>query len=648
MQIKLTHILIENFKGIKHLEIDFGDTTHISGRNASGKTTISDAFSWLLFDKDSTGSSAFAIRPKDADGRDIDNIEIKVEAAIDADGEEITLTKIQKQRWTKHRGSTAPTFEGNVNEFMINGYPAKKNEYDQKIRSLIDENLFKLITNPRTFPAMKWQDQRKTLMEFVGDITDEDILNSDTEKYAPIREDVIAAGADKAREKAAITLRSLKKQQNEFPVRIDEAARNAVETMPEEKIKVLTEEAEEELKAVQDERSGLYTASNAINEIRDQIMQKRLKMDAIKRSMEYEKEKELGEAVSNKNAALTELRKVESQRDSLSDKKNWLVSSTNDYKSLIAELAADYRKTAAAQFPEEKTVCPTCGRPFDPEKIQSLKQEFKSKVAENLESLNSRGRDVRKKIDSQAAQIREIERQIEALTADIEAKDAEYKRLIMVARQKTTTEIDPTYNAEYIALKTEAEALEQKLASMDNDDSRKEDLYRREEAAKAKLAHAREEAAKIEANRKLQQRIEQLKEEQLDCGQKVADQEQVVYLLEEFTKAKMDLLSDRINGHFKKVRFKLFDTQINGAVKETCTMQINTNGSFVDYSDANNAAQILGGLDVIEALSTLYGVTAPIFLDNSESIDHYNTPEMDAQLILLEVSDDKELHVERG
>ena len=135
--------------------------------------------------------------------------------------------------------------------------------------------------------------------------------------------------------------------------------------------------------------------------------------------------------------------------------------------------------------------------------------------------------------------------------------------------------------------------------------------------------------------------------EQRECGQKVADQEQIVYLLDEFVMAKMNLLSDRINAKFKKVRFKLWDQLINGGIKETCTMQINTNGSYVDYSDANNAAKIIGGLDVIEALSELYGVEAPILLDNSECLDSSNTPKTSAQLILLEVSDDETLHVER-
>ena len=651
MQIKLTHLLIENFKGIKHLEIDFGDVTNIYGRNASGKTTISDAFSWLMFDKDSAGSSAFAIRPKDGNGKDIDNIEIKVEATLILDdktaGEEITLTKVQKQKWTKHRGSTAPTFEGNVNEFQINGYPAKKSEYEQRIRELIDENLFKLLTNPRTFAAMKWQDQRKTLMEFATDITDEDILNKDIYKYEPIRADVLAAGADKAREKAAATLRSLKKQQDEYPVRIDEAMRNITETMPDAEIESGIAACEAEFDAIHNARESLSKAVSPAVEVQNQIAEKRLKMAEIERTAAYEDAKVNGAAQTEAHNALIALKKAESERNVLANKLSFIEAGIEGNKATIKELSAKYKETATAVFPEEQSVCPTCGRAFDADKIAELKAGFRSRKASLLESINQRGMALREKINSQTADVESLKKRIAGLTADIEGLEMKYEQLRAIA-EDSPVKTDVTQNPEYIQLKTEIEKLNTKLTPAEDNSAEKAELAARETAAKEKLAKCREELAKIEANKKLQERIEELKEEQRDCSQKVADQEQIVYLLEEFTKTKMDLLSDVINGHFEKVRFRLFTEQINGGMKETCTMQVNTNGSYVDYSDANNAAKILGGLDVIKALSALYGVTAPIFLDNAEAIDSYNTPEMDAQLILLEVSDDKELQIERG
>lgn len=646
-KIKLNHLKIENFKGIKTLDIDFGDVTQISGRNASGKTTISDAFSWLLFDKDSNGNSTFAIRPKDAAGRDIDNLEIKVEGTLSVDGETITLTKIQKQRWTKHRGSTAPTFEGNVNEFQVNGFPAKKSEYEAKIRSLVEETLFKLLTNPRTFASLKWQEQRKILMEFVSEITDTDVLNTDEDKYEPIRADILSAGSDKAREKANTILKALKKEQLEYPVRIDEAMRNIrTDVANRESLMEKKAESESMLKAIQEERRSLSTASNGTADILNQITQKQRRMAEIERSTMLEDEKKNLESTKAANTALMDTRKAESERDALVNKRNFLDAAIKESTNAKTELKDQYVAFASAKFPESETICPTCGRPFDADKIEELKADFENRRQAQLEAVNKKGFALKDKIDSYKEERQQIEKQIAGYTADIEGLNAKWEELKQIADFPVRT--DYTEIPEYQELQAGIDALNKQLALVEDTSSIRKDIDERETFARIKLNQIESDIAACDANKQSEERVEELKAAQRECGQKVADQEQIVWLLDEFVMAKMNLLSDRINSHFKKVRFRLFTEQINGGIKEACVMQINTNGSYVDYSDANNAAKIIGGLDVIDALSDLYGVEAPILLDNSECLDSYNTPKTSAQLILLEVSDDKELHVERG
>ena len=646
-KIKLNHLKIENFKGIKTLDIDFGDVTQISGRNASGKTTISDAFSWLLFDKDSTGSSTFAIRPKDATGRDIDNLEIKVEGTINVDGETITLTKVQKQKWTKHRGSTAPTFEGNVNEFQVNGFPAKKSEYEAKIRSLVEETLFKLLTNPRTFASLKWQEQRKILMEFVSEITDADVLNTDEDKYDPIRSDVLSAGADKAREKANTILKALKKEQLEYPVRIDEAMRN-IRTDVADRESLMEKKAESEsmLKAIEEERRSLSTAPESMEVIFTQITKKQRRMAEIERSTMLEDEKKNLESTKVANTALMEIRKAESERDALANKRNFLDAAIKESSKAKDDLRDQYVAFASAKFPESETICPTCGRPFDSDRVEELKADFEKRRQTQIDALNKRGFALKDKIESYEADRQKIEKQIVGYTEDIEGLNAKWEELKKIADFPVKT--DYTTLPEYQELQAGIDALNKQLASVEDTSSDLKDIEERETFVRTKLNQIESELAACDANKQSEARVEELKAAQRDCGQKVADQEQIVWLLDEFVMAKMNLLSDRINSHFKKVRFRLFTEQINGGIKEACVMQINTNGSYVDYADANNAAKIIGGLDVIDALSDLYGVEAPILLDNSECLDSYNTPKTSAQLILLEVSDDKELHVERG
>lgn len=228
MQIKLNKIHMENFKGCKDQTIEFGDKTEICGANATGKTTVEDAWSWLLFDKDSTGSSKFQIRPLDSYGNQIDNVEIMIEGILDIDGKEVVLKKIQKQNWVKERGTQERKFKGNVNEFEINGYPKSEKEYKEYISGIVDEELFKLITNPTAFTSLSWKEQREVLMKLVDEISDIEIAQSD-EKFLPLITELEQASTDDIHHKYNKAMKEWKKKQVELPARIDEVSKQLVD-----------------------------------------------------------------------------------------------------------------------------------------------------------------------------------------------------------------------------------------------------------------------------------------------------------------------------------------------------------------------------------------------------------------------------------
>ncbi|NNJ31627.1 hypothetical protein [Lacrimispora defluvii] len=66
----------------------------------------------------------------------------------------------------------------------------------------------------------------------------------------------------------------------------------------------------------------------------------------------------------------------------------------------------------------------------------------------------------------------------------------------------------------------------------------------------------------------------------------------------------------------------------------------------VPFSSLNAGHRVVAGLDIITALQKIYGVTAPIFIDNAESVNDFNIPDMEGQLILLKVSINNTLKVE--
>ena len=220
MKIKLIELKIENFKGIKNLVVDFAKTTHISGRNGTGKTTVFDAYSWLLWDKDSTNRKDFNIKPINKNGDVIHNIECKVTGIIEADGQQIELMKVYKEIWSKKRGSTQETFTGNTTDYYINSVPIKKSDYNNRVGSLIDEKSFNLLSNPIYFNAILDKKERRTmLLSLIDDVDKDEILkaNKDLKEL-----DLDNYTIDELKAMAKSSMKKINDDLEDIQVRIDE------------------------------------------------------------------------------------------------------------------------------------------------------------------------------------------------------------------------------------------------------------------------------------------------------------------------------------------------------------------------------------------------------------------------------------------
>lgn len=645
MNITLKYLAIQNFKGIRELNINFSDgVTTISGRNATGKSTCLDAFFWLLFDKDASGSSNFQIRPTDADGKDIDNIEIQVVGGFDVNGEELELCKTQKQKWVKKRGSDAPTYEGNVNEYQINGFPSNKREYTNKVASLVDENVFSLLTNPRTFAALPWKQQREMILRLVSDVTDEDVLANGDEDYSLIEKDVLQAGADKAKEKYQKALKQLKDEQKSYPIRIDEASKSLVDEIPADELEMHKAAINEELDAIKAQRNDLTSALEAVKQVQSDLMNARLELANIEQTANQGLREKRFELRQKLQAAETEKRDLELKNTDIKRSMEGADRANAYNEKRIAELAEQYKAVKRSTVPESDTVCPTCGRPFEDGELEKIKAGFDEGKKKRLDEISVEGKKLRASID----QNKEVAKAAKAQLDELQEKYVAVQEHITEITEKLNAlpnGIDPTQTDEYKSAQERVEKLEKQLAGMNTEEERQNLLDEREAAVRERQTYLNRAYMAVEQNERTRERIAELKDAQMDCSQMVADEERKLYLAENYIKAKMDMLSDRINSKFKAVRFRLFTEQINGGMTPTCVMQINSNGSYVDYANANNAAQILGGLDVIEALSELYGVKVPVWLDNAEAIDGSNTPEVSTQMILLRVTDDEKLIV---
>lgn len=681
MQIKLKSLHLENFKGVKSLYVAFGDKTKIKGQNAAGKTTVFDSFTWLLFNKNSAGEEKFNVRPLDSDGIRIDNVEIKVVAVMEVDGKEVELSKVQKQKWVKKRGTDVTELQGNENLYEIDGYPKSEADYKAYISGLVNEDLFKMLTNPQHFSSMKWKDQRDILMKFVSDISDVELAKElnivdgeDKHTYdSLIPELEKAPSTDDIQKKFSKALSEWKKKQTEIPVRIDELSRSIVQIDTAEQ-----ELAKNDLERRIAELDGkIANAGSAVGDLQSEEMQLQFDMSGIMQSMNRElsnKRGEIGAALCGCTNELSHFKAtIPLKEKAIADNKSAIETAEKKRSELGAEYNAEKAKVFDEtpylfheeewQFDENSTICKSCGQTLPADKIEQIKADFEARKAkakadaensvianrarfedrknEILDHIKGKGFEQKHFIEDLTAKNEQLQAEIETLKKQ-EQETLSKQNELSKQLEELPAEADYSQNAEYVKLKARHDAVLTQIESMKSSTDAADAFKAKKEALVAELDSVKAEIAKASKNVEIEERIGELEAEQKEVGQKVADQEKMLYLLESFIRAKMMKISDSINQHFKTVNFKLFDMQLNGGMKECCECTVNG----VPYSTLNSGHRIIAGLDIIQSLSELYGVTAPIFIDNAESMNEFNVPDMDAQMILLSVSDDKELKVE--
>lgn len=665
-QIKLLSMHIQNFKGCKDRTIEFGEKCRISGANATGKTTIFDAFTWLLFGKDSLGSSDFEIRPLDIDGNMINNIEISVEAKISVDGDEYDLKKVQKQNWVKKRGTDTREFQGNVNEFDINGYPKSQKEFKEFISGIVKEDVFNLITNPSAFNALHWEEQREILMKIVGCPSNIEIAKTFGEKYALLIPELKIASTDDILKKYKKARIELKKDEKEIPPRIDEASKSLV-IADVGALEIEKSAKEVALQKVEDELSGGNGKLEEINSKRQEIMKLKFRISEIQNEENqklFDKSKALRDDLVAKEDTMRSIKReiadTNSEIHSVHSKYEW---SVKEVKRLQEEWKAEKVKKFPEMIPmepipESASVCPTCGQDLPEDVIQKNIENYEKKKQEYEDRYNA---DLKTFKEQKVKKISEIETAGTEAASDrdkCKSREEELRKSMvkldskLAEAQKACASVQEELNrypktadisekAEYLATVEKISVLEKEIESMSSETSGRAELEAKKAVLKDEIA---EIAGKILAadNTKTKKRIAELEAEQKEVGQKIANQEKMINLTDDFIRSKSAMVAADVNEKFNVVSFKLFEDQINGGLKETCECTVNG----VPLSSLNNGHRIIAGLDIIQSLSNLYEVSCPVFIDNSEAVNEVNFPEMNAQMIHLAVTKDKELKIE--
>ena len=632
--MKLVQLNLQNFKGIEFGDFRFTNNTIIRGDNATGKTTVFDALCWLLFGKDSLDRADFQIKTL-KNGEPVHNVNHMVQAAFDnEDGTGFTLKRIYREKYSNPRGGEVK-LTGHTTDYFINDVPSKEKEYKAFINSMINEDVFKLITNPLFFNEQyTWQNRRKLLLEMCGDVDDASVINSKDE-LKRLTELLNGRSVDEQRKIIASKKTAINKELDMIPVRIDEAVN----------CKPTPLEAEQKLK---DDIATIETAIKQLEEDKSVIVngldgaERTAKIREVKRKLtdrksqlmneHTDKERRLGH---NYQLSLTKLQMAECERDRYKDREYELDTQIKQEEARIDKLQAEFDEFNQSQF--NKELCPTCGQELPASKYEELQAKFNKNKAEKLEEWQALI-DSAKALKQNYIEQKELMQvkadgmcsQIEELTND---KNTKQKAMNEVG------EVDLDNDVQVNDLKAELFMLEL------DEDNTSDDQLKRIDSELSELADKRStlqtELTKYDVIRDITKRINELEQEQQRLINEKNLVDETAFLLDEFVKAKVEMLEDTINKHFTITTFKMANVLVNGSVEDCCETMVDG----VPYRSLNNAARINAGIDIINALTKFYNVTAPVFIDNAEAVTKFvNCNSQTVKLIVDETC--KELRVD--
>ena len=655
MNIELVKMHIENFKGIKELDISFGKNTKIYGQNATGKTSIVDAYNWCLFDKNSIGEAKFQIRPLDANNNQINHVEIKVYVTLKIDGREITFKKVQKQNWVKKRGSLSETLQGNVNSFEIDEVPKKEKDYKEYIKNIINEDLFKLITNPQAFVGKKWQEQREELMKLAPDIDNEDVIATNPKLLSELSLALSLHNPEDLQAKAKKALSEYKKQQAEIPARIDEV-RKSMTDIDVAELELQRNGLKEQIAEIEKSEEDMTAQYEKYQKDTDDLMDLKFKLSDMERKANEDNntsKRKYEEQIADFDADISSSnRRIDALKQNIIDAGGTISAYEKKREELLADWKEENAKTYVDNlvFDENSAICPMCGQSYPEDKIEQIKADFEQKKADVKAKWEKDHKDTLDRIVADGNRYKDLIENLKSKIDDAEAQlSAEQNKLQRMELEKEgltdllealPDKVDISDSEAYKELASQIAEKEKILNTANSGAEMRQQLRIKKNGLKEELFEVEKQITSADNSAK-EERIEELQQEMNDIADKVNEQEKMIYLLEEFTKAKMTMISKSVNEKFKIVNWKLFDKQVNGAIVECCECTVNG----VPFSALNTGHRIVAGLDIISTLSEMYGVIAPIFIDNAEAINEFNIPKIEAQTILLSVSHDKQIEV---
>lgn len=670
-EIIIERMTLTNFRGIKSLTVDFDkDLTEISGANATGKSTLLNAYLWCLWGVDQEGRKDFNIKALNQEGKSEEKVDVVVEVTLrGVEAKPVTLRRTLRENWVKPSGEAEEVFKGNTTIYEIDDVPTKMSEYNSYITAILPEcapdGLMQLLSTPDGIPTMDWKALRKLLIHTTGGVNETELIAS-REEYKELKREVGDTPLEKAETQWKATKAKLTKELKEYQPRIDQTSAMMPAEQDWAEIEGRIAELDEALGTYSEQVNKATETANAayleedlsrqrLTQIATDIARLEAERERAKNRTKIEAETKVEELnARTRNTLLREgdaKRALERAESDITDLRKRI--ETEERRA--EELRDDWRKLKREEYPADKTTCPTCGQPLPQDELGKRMLAFEAKKRADLARISADGR----------AKNEEIEQLKSKMDSLIVEKEARHEALLEVSAEveQSRTEVERAkYEAEAIASETprdteEADAITDKIQALRDEEAEIKErlgkkLTKKEEETDLSEVKQKQVAAMAERDelkRRLSDRetikryddeIKRLEELAKKKGQEMADVERWLSLTESYRMSYIRRLEESINDLFSGgITFRMYDFTLEGNPVETCTPLVDG----TPYQTVNTARRINAGIQIANAISRAYDISVPIWVDGAESVNSVETAK--GQAIILRVSDSLELMI---
>ena len=637
-KINLQRLTLRNFKGITDLTAAFTLQNQINGDNATGKTTVFDAYTWLLYGKNSHNQADFNIKTLDQDNNPIQKLEHEVEGEFNVDDKVITFKRCYFEKWVTPKGQEKEVLRGHETKYFVDDVPLSKGDYEIKVRDMIEESISKIISSTEYFnESLKWTDRRIILERMAGEVSNNEILEAETKAGRELVEVAYLLDAGKRLEDEKLKIGAQKKKLKDelklIPSRIDEVDRGKPEALDfkvlESKLTSINLNIEDIDTQILDKNKAIETQREAATQVKTDKYNKEQELTALERGQTANvvdnseqvkllstEQGKLNDATHNKAVKESSISANRRTIERLTTEKSTFRTEWDELKALTFVIDAAHQ------------TCPTCNREMDnaQDTIDTAKATFNTNKANKLRANEDSGRKLAGEIKELETKNTNLAEEIVPIQSIIDAQPALIKA---IKDQINKPAPAPKPTAKMVALKKEIEAFV--IPTVEAPDTQALKITKGE--LETERDQIKKDLGTKETIDQANKRKDELTEQQRNLGQQVATLERTEFQIDAFNKAKVTQIENRVNSKFSLVKFKMFEGQINGGESPTCVCMVNG----VPYSDVNTADQINASLDVINALQYHYNIFAPVFIDHRESV--VNLYQMECQTISLKVDE---------